>query len=70
MPLPTPKPEESKDDFVARCMIFQKEDGKLDLENEDDRKQALAMCYSQFESKKESTSTPIRTMKQILKEGK
>lgn len=67
MPLPTPKPEEKESAFIERCMLFQDEEGKLDLKDDKQRKQALAMCYSQYRRKTESAGP--KNMAEILREG-
>lgn len=41
MPLPSRKPTEDRDDFIARCVI--------ELEGEfPDRRQRVAVCYNQL----------------------
>jgi len=46
MPLPTPTPEESKNEFVARCMS----DAKTQEEFPDSQ-QRIAVCIAQYEQK-------------------
>jgi len=46
MPLPVPTSEESKNDFVARCMS----DAKMQSEYPD-AQQRIAVCIVQYESK-------------------
>ena len=65
MPIPKPKDDEKKTEFIERCMIFHEEDGKYDLKNDEDRKQALAICYSQY--KRSLKENKIKTMSEILK---
>jgi HK97 family phage prohead protease len=52
MPLPKPQPDESEDDFIARCMGD-------DVMQEYDKDQRLAICYSQWD-KKENSMREIR----------
>jgi hypothetical protein len=66
MPIPKPEKDETKDEFISRCMIFHDEEGKFNLKNEDERKQALAISFSQWKRKDESNS--IKTFDKILKE--
>ena len=66
MPIPKPEKDEDKEKFISRCMIFHDEDGKFDLENEKERKQALAICYSQWDNKEESNY--VKTFDNILRE--
>lgn len=46
MPIPNPKPNEKKNDFISRC--FSK------IKDEYPKDQALAICYSRWEAMKES----------------
>ena len=46
MPLPTPTAEESKNDFVARCMSDAKVQGEYP-----DSQQRIAVCIAQYEAK-------------------
>ncbi len=48
MPLPTPRKGEEQKAFIGRCipLVFERED--LSKDSEKDRKQATAMCYSQW----------------------
>lgn len=45
MPIPSPAPSETQDEFIQRCMI----DLKAEYE---DQEQRLAICYQQWRSKK------------------
>ena len=45
MPLPTPTPNESKNEFVARCMSDAKMQGEYP-----DAQQRIAVCIVQYES--------------------
>lgn len=47
MPIPKPKNKEKKSDFVSRCV------SKISSEYKDN-KQAVAICYNQFEESKAS----------------
>lgn len=67
MPIPKPEKDEKQDEFISRCMIFHDEEGKFNLKNEDERKQALAICFSQWKRKDESRS--FKKFNVILKEG-
>ncbi len=51
MPLPTPKPEESKDEFVSRCMS--NESAKKEFESEDQR---VAVCLEKWRKNKSNNS--------------
>jgi len=66
MPLPMPNKGESEKEFIARFMEFEAKEGKLNLKDEGDKKQALAIAYSQWEKKTESVE--IKTFSQILTE--
>lgn len=46
MPLPTPTTEESKNEFVARCMSDAKMQGEYP-----DAQQRIAVCIVQYEQK-------------------
>lgn len=51
MPYP-PKPNESEQAFLSRCIpVILKEKG-LNKDSEDDRDQAVAICYSMYRNKK------------------
>ena len=53
MPLPSPKEDETEQEFISRCVSWiLNEDPELDPENEDDRKQAVAMAYSAWRKAK------------------
>lgn len=39
MPIPTPTPLETRDEFVSRCIAKMRDEGK-------DEKQAAAICYT------------------------
>jgi len=47
--MPTPKPNESKDDYMSRCIPKLVAEGK-------DQDQAIAICSSMFESDKRKDS--------------
>lgn len=46
MPLPTPNTDESKNDFVARCMSDAKVQGEFP-----DAQQRIAVCIAQYDKK-------------------
>lgn len=46
MPIPKPERNENKNEFISRCMRF------VSKENKWDQKQQLAICFSQWENKK------------------
>ena len=54
MPLPKPGKDETQDKFIARCIPLVIEDQELDAEDEDQRNQAVAMCYSQWRAASET----------------
>jgi len=60
MPIPTPKPQEEKEQFIGRCISF------LEGEGMDD-KQAAAICYNQFYESKtmKSNIDQYRTYEEI-----
>ena len=62
MPLPTPKNNESEDEFISRCMSD--DQAEKDFPDQDQR---LAVCFSQFEEKKEST---LKSFGEFIKEAK
>lgn len=51
MPLPKPKNNERKSEFINRCMESLKDKGEFP-----DSKQRLAVCYNQFEESKTEAS--------------
>lgn len=52
MPLPTPKKDESQDTFMGRCMAFMSEENSKKPEGKKrERKQMVAICFSQFKNK-------------------
>lgn len=50
MPIPEPKPQEEKKDFVMRCMSDPK------MVEEYDQEQRLAICSNQYEEFKDEVS--------------
>ena len=44
MPIPQPRTDEDRNEFVSRCM--------REISNEYDQKQALAICYNTYKTKK------------------
>lgn len=55
MPLPTPKHDETEQEFVSRCM-----GDKIMNQDYTDQKQRAAVCYSQF---KEREKKDVASMK-------
>lgn len=56
--MPTPRKNETEDDFVSRCIPIVLDDQDLDKDDEGDRKQAAAICHSMWrEDKKEKAAT-------------
>jgi len=47
MPLPTPRPTESKDEFVARCVMD--DTMKKEFPN---RQQRVAVCFQTYQNRK------------------
>lgn len=75
MPIPNPKKNENKYDYIKRIMDFFKKDNtlhdkKIDLENEADRKQILAIAYSKFKeyNKNENIDILISKINHLLGE--
>jgi len=66
MPLPKPKKDEKEREFISRCMLFHDKDGKFDLSDEKQKKQAIAICYSQL--RESNSNKEFKTLSQILKE--
>ena len=61
MPLPVPRPDETRNDFITRCM------NDVDNTNEfPDREQRLAVCESQAENA-DRKSLGIKYIRQALK---
>jgi len=54
MPLPTPNENEEEQEFIARCVPLVIEAEELDAGDEDQRQQAVAICYSQWRRATES----------------
>lgn len=62
MPLPTRRPGEQKDEFIARCI-------PVALKEFPDEAQAAAVCYSQLEMSKEEFFTWDECMTKMESEG-
>lgn len=65
MPLPTPVKDESKNDYVSRCMkFFSKEDTKLE------HKQQQAACFERYrrwkKNRKKRAKAKARAKKKLL----
>lgn len=73
MPLPTPNSGEKESDFISRCIPLTLESEDLSGEDEADRKQATAICYSQWRKARESeaeqteVSMPFEEIGQLAK---
>ena len=52
MPVPEPKPDESKDDFMERCVSFLIDEGT-------DNEQAVAICYNQWRERDKMSNEMI-----------
>jgi len=62
MPIPTPKPNEEKEQFIGRCISFLEGEGMKDT-------QAAAICYNQlYEGKMKSNIDQYRIYEQIKKD--
>lgn len=67
--MPLPKKDETKEEFISRCMLYQSTEKKFNLKNEKDRKQALAICFSKWKRKMEGViveNKEFKTMREIL----
>lgn len=53
MPIPTPRPEETHDEYTNRCMSDDL------MQKEYDQEQRYAICQSKWESKNEDITTKI-----------
>jgi hypothetical protein len=53
MPMPTPTPDESKDDFIARCVADQTMNAEYP-----DNAQRFAVCQAQWSEDREGKFTP------------
>lgn len=64
MPLPTPNKEESKNDFVGRCIseLSDKKEFK-------DNKQRVAVCYAQYDKAMSKMDNPLETKASINDAG-
>lgn len=68
MPIPTPGAEETEDEFIGRCIPLVLEAEDMDADSEDDRKQATAICFSQWRKAKESKAMEKKAEEQSLEE--
>ena len=68
MPVPTPDAEETQDEFVGRCIPLVLEAEDMDVDSEDDRNQATAICFSQWREAKESKAMTKKAEEQSLEE--
>ena len=53
MPIPTPTPDQSKDEFIASCMA----DGVM-VDEYPDNAQRYAVCQAQWDEQREGKFTP------------
>src|SRR5690606_554679 len=58
MPIPTPRPDESTDEFIERCMAD--ETMVAEYPNEDQR---LAICHSQLEGERMKTGSIVKEVR-------
>jgi hypothetical protein len=66
MPLPTPNEDEKENEFISRCIKFVIDEGTTP-NTDDGRKQAAAMCYSQWRRDKKTVNrTVFKTMKATI----
>ena len=56
LPLPEPGENEEEQEFISRCIPLTLDDQGLDKDDEDDRSQATAICYSQWRAKEGNDS--------------
>lgn len=61
MPIPKPRKNESKDNFISRCMSDDT------MKDEYPNKQRFAICISKWEDKSESNSILTPAIKSIIK---
>ena len=61
MPIPSPKPNEKRDDFISRCMESLKDEKKS-------QKQKLAICYTTYKRKKATKGGEEPTWEDAQKE--
>lgn len=67
MPIPNIKKKEKQSEYVSRCVQYIFKDGSLnnkdmDKNDEKDRKQAVAVCFSKWEQKDEDIVHSIDIM--------
>lgn len=66
MPLPKVDPKDSEKGYVEKCMKFRSKE--KDLTDEAERKQSLAMCFSNFRRERGIKESAPKSMYQILQE--
>ena len=66
MPLPSVTSDDSEKTYVAKCMTFRGKE--KDLTDEKERKQSLAMCFSEFRRERGIKENAPKSMFQIIKE--
>lgn len=68
MPIPKPEKNEEQDDFIGRCipLVLERED--LDKDDEDDRKQATAICFNSWRGAKETKAMKKKAEEQSLED--
>lgn len=62
MPLPIPRKRESEDDFIGRCVPLVLDLEGLDKDDDKERKQAIAICYSQWRKAKGGKAMEIHDL--------
>ena len=67
MPLPKVIPVDTEKSYLKKCMISRADE--KDLTDEKERKQSLAMCFSNFRRERGIKEKAPKTMFQILKEN-
>lgn len=58
MPAPKPQPDESRSDYMERCVPFFVKEGRAD-------KQAVAICESMYDQHKDAKASVEKTLGQI-----
>lgn len=70
MPIPEPESDENREDFIGRCIPLVIEEEDLTASDEDDRNQAIAICFSQWREAQEEKSATEVTVEQIMAKQK
>jgi len=66
MPLPKPLAKEKENDFIGRCVPLVIESEGLDKDDDKQRKQAVAICYSQWRRAKGGKAMEIEDLKGVV----